>query len=112
MKPAQSHLIHGEGEGSGSQQGQTVVEGARIIGRKDGMGSLKQYGSRVHSFIHLHDGDSGPQISRHDGSLNGSGAPVLGEEGGMDVDAPLGRKTEHIRRQDLSVGNDHKEIGL
>jgi hypothetical protein len=104
------HLIQSEREGSGSQEGQAIVEGARVIGRKDGLGSLKQYGPRVQSFIHLHDGDSGPQISRHNGSLNGSCPPVSGKQGGVDVDAPLGRKAEHIRRQDFSIGNYDKEI--
>ena len=44
------------------------------------------------------------------GPVDGRGPPVLGQQGGVDVDAPLERQRQNLVREDTAVGRHHNQL--
>jgi hypothetical protein len=94
----------------GAELREAIVEGEGVIGIVDGGGALAQDGAGVEAVVEFHDGDAGFWISVEEGPLNGSGAAVLGEERGMDVQEPEWSRVEEVLGQDLAVSHDDGDV--
>ena len=78
----------------------------------DGDYYLIQHGTSIHADIHLHDGDAGFVLALDDGVLDGGGATVFGQQGGMHVNAAVFRHGKNFLAQELAKGSYDDEVGL
>lgn len=99
-------------EGGGGEEGEAVVEGGAGFGIGKGSAGDVEDVSGVEAFVHVHDGDAGFGVALADGSLDGGGAAVAGEDGGMDVETAQAGGVENSAGEDLTVGDDDGDIGL
>ena len=73
--------------------------------------ALEEDGSGVHAQIELHRGDPGVGLAACNGPLDGGGAPILREKGGVNVDRAMRGAVEDVLAEDLSIGHDHQNVG-
>lgn len=92
--------------------GEAVMERATGFIRRKSQGLLEKNIPGVETFIHPHDGDAGFRITLANRGLDGGGAAMTGEQGGMDVQAAAGGDVQHAAGKQLAVGNDNEEIGV
>src|SRR5262249_10234093 len=62
--------------------------------------------------IHLHEGDPRLGLSSRDGPCDWRRAAIFGEQRSMHVDASETRSREHVLREDASVRNDERDVGI
>ncbi len=66
----------------------------------------------VQPFGDAHDRDAALSVARHDGTVDGSGAPPARQERGMDIEGAVARALQNWRRQDEPIGHDNGGVGF
>ena len=102
----------GLAEKSGTQKGQTVqhLPGGLVL--PDGGGDPVDHISGIHLPAQVHGGDTGLLLPVQHRPLIGSGAPVLGEQACVNVNAPEGGHVQYLLREDPAVGYHGADIRL
>ena len=93
------------------QTGQPVMEGLHRLIRVNGGGPLGNDIPGVQRQSHVHDGHPGLLLSVQDGPVNGGRPPVLGQQGGVHIDAPQPGIGQNLLGQNPAVGRHHDEVG-
>ena len=84
----------------------------RRIGRLNGVTVFADHIAGVQTDVHLHDAHARFGIARFNRPLNRRRAAPTGQQRGVDVEAAVFRRIQHVLRQNQSVGcNDHY-VGL
>ena len=71
---------------------------------------LFQHVTCIQAHIHHHGGNASLPFAVYDTPLDGCGAPVLGKQGRVDVDAAVLRKLQYCLWKNLAKGYDHIHI--
>ena len=92
--------------------GEAVVKLARrLLGRnRDTLGEANRTG--VEPLAHMHDGDPGFGIARHDGALDRRGTAPARQQRGMDMKQPSRGASRIGRGEQEAIGDDHGGIGF
>src|SRR5690554_387051 len=101
-------LRQGFNNGTAAHVRQAVVQAAAgVVGVDRGAG-FQQHIAGIQAFVHLHDGDAGFRIAGGNGPLDRGGTAPARQQGGVDVQAAVGRDVQNGFRQDQAVsGYDH-----
>ena len=65
---------------------------------------------RIQLLGHIHDGDTGLLLPVEHRPIDGGSPPVLGEQGGVHIDAPLGRQLQNFPGQETAVGRHYDQL--
>ena len=95
----------------GTELGQAIRELARRRVGSDGdpLGQGDRAG--VEAGLHAHDHDPGLRVAGHDRPLDRGGAAPARQQRGVQVEAAVPGYGEEGARQDLTIGNDHDDVG-
>ena len=93
-----------------AQLGQTVIEGGGVLRLPDFDRLLEDDVPRVHIPDHALNGNAGYPLPVEDGPVDGGGAPVLGQQGGVDVDAPPGGQGKDLIGEETAIGRHHNQL--
>jgi len=93
-----------------AQPGQTVIQSGSVLRLSNGGGLLEDNVPRVHFPNHPLDGDAGYPLPVEDSPVDGGGAPVLGQQGGVDVDAPPGGQGKDLIGEETAIGRHHNQL--
>ena len=104
--------LQGLEQGVGHLGGEPVVELTGRLPGRYGRRALYEDRPMVHLLVHEDDGHTRLALPIDDGPLYGGSTPVLRQERGVAVDAPLGRDGQHIGGQDFAVGRNHNHLRL
>ena len=77
----------------------------------DGGGGLGDDVAGVQIVGHVHDGHAGLAIPVEHRPVDGGRPPVVGQQGRVDVDAPLWGCGQDLVRQNAAVGGHHNQLG-
>ena len=102
----------GLAEKSRPQLRQAVQKGPCRLIFPDGGAHRVDHIPGVHFPHQIHGGDTGLLFPVQHRPLVGRGAPVLGKQTGMDIDAAVFWNIQHLLGQDPSVGNHRANIRL
>ena len=99
-------------DGFAAHVGKSVVQAAAGVVGVYRSAHFQQHGTGVQAFIHLHDGNTGFGIAGGNGPLDRSGTAPARQQGGVDVQATVGRDLQHGFGQDQAIGGDDHHIRL
>ena len=91
---------------------EAIVQGLRIVARVNRRFSRRGNLAGVEAGVHFHDGDARFGIAVKNGVLNGGGAAILWQQGGMDVQAAESRQIQNGLWQNLAVSSDSNQAGF
>ncbi|MDB6067140.1 MAG: hypothetical protein JWR26_3348 [Pedosphaera sp.] len=103
---------NGLDEEVGTQGGEAIVQGLGIVLGVDGGGLAGEDVAGIEAGIHFHDGDAGLGLVVEDGPLDGGGAAIFGEDGGVDVEGTEAGQIQNGFGEDLAIRGNGDEVGL
>ena len=91
---------------------QCVVHFVGRVGVGNGITVRADHRARVQPRIHLHNAHARFLIARFNGALNRRGTPPARQQRGMDIQAAVARRVQHLLRQNQPVGRHHHHIRI